>query len=135
MSDTPTPLAPHPGPPSVTLESLAEAHESLRTALHVTLVMLVILTGTLFVFFLREVSIARRQIAELTQVVGDYEKSAVPLMEDFRSKLQAFAKTHPDFAPIYARYFGSTNSAPLSSPMKAQPLSTNPSAARLPPSR
>jgi hypothetical protein len=135
MSDSPSPLAPIPGAPDITIEALVEAHQSLRTAFHITLVLLVILTGSLFVFFLREVSIARRQIADLTQVVVDYEKNAVPLMEDFRTKLQVFARTHPDFNPIYLKYFGSTNAAPLTrSTPRTQPLGTNPNAARLPPS-
>jgi hypothetical protein len=135
-----------PPGPEVTLEALAHAHQSLRSAFHVTLVMMVILAGSLFVFFLREVSIARRQIAELTQVVADYEKNAVPLMEDFRAKLQVFARSHPDFVPIYTRYFG-TNPAPaaaslpaaslpavpVQSPAKAQAAPGNPPGARLPP--
>ena len=135
MSDSQPPdsvSAPDPTP-NLTLQSLAAAHESLRAAFHVTLVLLLILTGSLFVFFLREVSIARRQINELTKVVTDYQKNVFPVMEDFRTKLQAFAKTHPDFAPIYAKYFG-TNAPPAGSASgRAQPL-TNPSAARLPPS-
>ena len=136
MSDSTIPLAPTPGPPDITLEALMEAHQSLRAAFHITLVLLIILTGSLFVFFLREVSIARRQIADLTQVVAEYEKNAVPLMEDFRTKLQVFARAHPDFNPIYLKYFGSTNAAPLTqSAPRAQPLTTNPNAPRLPPPR
>jgi hypothetical protein len=136
MSDSLNPLAPAPDNPEVTLESLAEAHQALRTAFQVTLVLLLILTGSLFVFFLREVSLARRQITDLTQVVSDYEKNSVPLMEDFRVKLQVFAKTHPDFNPIYLKYFASTNSAPLTqSGTRAQPLTTNRNPARMPPSQ
>src|SRR5438105_14489035 len=113
MDNSSTPLASTPAAPALTLEALAEAHQSLRAAFHVALVMLFILTGSLFVFFLREVSLARRQIAELTQVVTEYEKNSVPVMEDFRAKLQVFMRSHPDFSPIYAKYFGSSNAAPL----------------------
>jgi hypothetical protein len=135
MSDSPNPLAPIPNAPAVTLEELAAEHQSLRTALHVTMVMIIVLTASLFVFFLRELSLARRQIAELTQGIAEYEKTAVPVMEDFRGKLQAFARVHPDFAPVYTKYFG-TNAAPLGqSPAKAQPLATNNGPVRLPPPR
>jgi hypothetical protein len=134
MNDPTSPL-PVPEVPGLTLEALADAYQGLRTALHVTLVMLVILCGALFVFFLREVSLARRQINELAQVVADYQKSSLPLMEDFRTKLQVFTRAHPDFAPLYAKYFGSTNAAPLTqSSGRAQPVPANSNAARLPPS-
>src|SRR5215813_7389492 len=101
MSDSPSPLVPLPAAPEPSLESVVQGQQALRTALHITLVMFIVLAGSLFVFSLREVSLARRQVAELTQVVAEYEKNAVPLMEDFRAKLQVFARTHPDFAPVY----------------------------------
>jgi hypothetical protein len=114
MDDPQFPL-PQPasaGNPDLTLESLLVAHNALRTSLHVTLVMFLILSGSLFVFFLREVSLARRQINELRQVVVDYEKNTFPAMESFRGKLQAFTQTHPDFGAIYAKYFGGNNLSP-----------------------
>jgi hypothetical protein len=138
MSDDLTsPLAPTPGAPELSLESLAAAHHSLRTAFHVTLVLLMVLTGSLFVFFLREVSLARRQIGDMTNAIVEYEKTSVPLMEDFRTKLQGFARTHPDFNPVYTKYFGS-NSAPSSqsqSSPRAQPVAPSPATARMPPAR
>jgi len=120
-----------PAGPEPALEALAQAHQSLRTSFHVTLVMLVVLSGSLFVFFLREVSLARRQISELNQVVADYEKNAVPLMDDFRTKLQVFTKSNPDFGPIFLKYFGTNAAAVPPSPHRAQPL-TNSNAPRLP---
>ena len=136
MSDSLSPVTALPAGPAPTVETLAQAYQSLRSAFHITLVMLVILTGSLFVFFLREVSIARRQIAELTQVVVEYEKNSVPLMEDFRTKLLVFTRTHPDFQPIYTRYFGSNTAAgPASSGGKAQPAPAGPAGARMPPGR
>ena len=134
MNDSSSPLAPLPAAPEVTLESLAQAQQSLRSSFHITLIMIVVLSGSLFVFFLREVSLARRQVRELNQVVADYEKSAVPLMDDFRNKLQAFTKSYPDFGPIFLKYFGTNAAAVAPSAVRAQPL-TNPNAARLPPGR
>lgn len=131
MSDPISPLPPSPAASELSLEALARANQSLRTALHVTLVMLIVLTGSLFIFFVREISIARRQISELSQVVRDYEKNAVPLMEDFRIKLQEFTKTHTDFGPIYTRYFGTNTVASARSGRPAP--AANPSGARLPP--
>jgi hypothetical protein len=127
MNDSQSPLGPAPyGPPD--LEALSSAYHSLRATLQVALLMLLILSGGLFVFFLREVSLARRQITELTQVVVDYQKNTFPAMESFRSKLQIFAQSHPDFAAIYGRYFGVTNLNPATAEGR-----TPSNAARLPP--
>lgn len=135
MSDLPSPLHSTPDVPELSLESLAAAHRSLRQAFHVSLILLAVLTGSLFVFFLREVSLARRQMSELSQVVLEYERTAAPVMEEFRSKLQIFTQDHPDFAPIYRKYFGGTNvpGGSAVAPGRAQPLS-NSTGVRLPPS-
>jgi hypothetical protein len=110
MNEPEVPAVPHPDPrPEPGLENLQESYRSLRNSFHVTLVLLLILTGSLFVSYLREVSIARKQINDLTQAVADYERNAVPLVEDFRTKLFNFTRTHPDFTPIYNKYFGTTN--------------------------
>jgi hypothetical protein len=126
-----SPGAGQPGPP-VDLEELWAAHRSLRTSFHITLGLLLVLSGSLSVYFIRELSNARRQTTELTQLVNDYERNFLPLMENFRTKLLDFAQVHPDFAPIYRKYFG-TNTAPVNqSPARAQPLS-NTAGPRLPP--
>jgi hypothetical protein len=133
LNDSSSPITPIPEAPQLTIEALAQAHQSLRAAFHVTLVMVVVLSGALFVFFLREVSLARRQIVELTQIVGDYQQNVLPRMEAFRAGLEAFTRTHPDFAPIYTRYFG-TNATPLTqAPGRPKPAPANPNAARMPP--
>lgn len=121
MSDAPSPLEPPPGPSTAGLEELARAYRSLRSAFHVTLVMLLILTGSLSVFFMREISIARKQMLELTRVVVEFEKNGVPVVEELRSKLHAFAQGHPDFAPIYARYFETNAAAGTQAVSRAQP--------------
>jgi hypothetical protein len=111
MSDPQSPLIPAAEAQAVTMDVLVEAHQSLRRSFHVSLVMILLLAGSLFVFFLRELSIARQQTEELSKVVADYEKNTAPNVEKFRKALQAFAQTHPDFAPIYSRYFSSNSVA------------------------
>lgn len=128
MNNAPSPLEP------VTLEELARAHRSLRAAFNVTLVMLLILTGSLSVFFMREISIARKQITELTRVVVEYEKSGAPVVADLRAKMQAFARSHPEFAPIYARYFGTNAPQGTQEVSSAQPAPSA-SVPRLPPAK
>ena len=119
--------------PATTVESLAKTVESLRMSLNIALLLITILAFSLFVFFLREVTLARRQTAELVRSVSEYQQNFQPRIEDFRTKLQVYAKTHPDFAPIYTRYFGATNfGASAPPPGRAVPL-TNAAGARMPP--
>ena len=97
-------------PPS--LESLQRAYQSLRTLLDILTVALVILNGSLNIFLLRQVSMVRNEIEERSKFIVDYERSNVPIMNDFVLKLQVFAKTNPDFAPILAKYWRPTNAIP-----------------------
>jgi hypothetical protein len=97
-------------PPS--LESLQRAYQSLRTLLDILTVALVILSGSLNIFLLRQVSMVRNEIEERRRFIADYERNNVPIMNDFVLKLQAFAKTNPDFAPILAKYWRPTNAIP-----------------------
>lgn len=96
---------PTPASSNAALERLEQSYRSLRKLFNITLAALLILSGSLFVFFLREVSLANRQITELTQFVIDYERSSVPLMDSFHAKLVEFAKANPDFGAIMAKYY------------------------------
>ena len=94
-------------PPS--LESLQRAYQSLRTLLDILTVALVILSGSLNIFLLRQVSMVRNEIEERSKFIAEYERNNVPIMNDFVLKLQSFAKMNPDFAPILAKYWRPTN--------------------------
>jgi len=97
-------------PPS--LESLQRAYQSLRTLLDILTVALVILSGSLNIFLLRQVSMVRNEIEERQKFIVDYERNNVPIMNDFVLKLQSFVRTNPDFAPILAKYWRPTNAQP-----------------------
>jgi hypothetical protein len=138
MSDLDTPLVPGRNPePGASLAALAQDYQALRTAFHVLLFSLIVLTGSLFVFFLKEASIARREVTEYTRAVADFQKNTVPVITDFRAKLEAYSRSHPDFIPIYTKYFGATNLASataLSNPGDAKgQAQPGASPARLPP--
>jgi predicted PurR-regulated permease PerM len=96
----------------VSLDELQRSLRTLRAMFNVVLVILLVLTGSLFLFLLREVSQIRRQTRELTQFVDNYEKTSLPAMLEFRNKLQEFAKGHPDFRAILAKYMNPTNTPP-----------------------
>ena len=96
-------------PSDARLEQLLGAYRSLRSLFLAAIGCMLILTGSVFLFLLREVSATRSQVSELTQYVAAYEKNSVPVMRQFRDKLIEFAKSNPDFAPILSKYVNPTN--------------------------
>jgi hypothetical protein len=93
-------------------QTAAPYSKELRALVHAISVSLLILTGTVFVFIYREVVLVRRQTAELARYLIEYERSnALEFIENVRQKLGEFRKDHPDFNPIYSRYFGTNEPA------------------------
>jgi hypothetical protein len=99
------------------IADLQEQCASLRHLLVSVLVLLLVVSGTLTIFLLRQwrftqsdLNTARPQIAQMTT---NYV-SANASMSDFLKKLTDYGKTHPDFAPILAKY-GVKPNAPTSS--------------------
>lgn len=101
---------------TVTVENLQRAYQSLLVRFSLVLIMLLILSGSLCVFLLRQVTLVRRQVKELNQFVADYDRSSVPLMNEFRDKLQAYAKTDRNFNAVLIKYFGTNNPPATSAP-------------------
>lgn len=99
----------------------------LRTLFHITLVALVVVSGSLSVVLLRQVISMRRQARDLNTILVSYQKNEEPVLEDFRKRLEEFARRNPDFRPILAKYFpASANSpvggvAPVAAPTPAAP--------------
>ena len=84
-------------------QSISELRESirgLRTLFHVAVVALIVLSGSQSVYLMKQLSLVRRQAAELDAYVGGYETNARPKIEKFMAELGQFTKTNPDFAPI-----------------------------------
>ena len=64
-------------------------------------------------------------------MMAEYQKSG-PLMDEFTKKITEYGRTHPDFAPILAKYGLNTTSptsAPTASPGSLAPASLPPAAA------
>ena len=89
--------------------NLEQSFRSLQKLFFGVVISLLPLSGGLCLFLLREVKVVRLQVDELSQSIASFEKNNVPLMVEFRTKLQEFAKTHPDFKPILGRYVNPTN--------------------------
>ncbi len=101
--------AARPNPVAGSSELVLQTLRSLRRSFQYTLLLMIILSGSLFVFLLREVSAVRRQNLELGRVITEYQRVGAPSLEDFRKKLVEYAHSHPDFGPIMGKYFTATN--------------------------
>ena len=95
--------------PAAVEESTLSAFHSLRSLINLILLGLIILTTSLAILMVREIQIARRQTRELEVRVTDYNQNVAPKIDELRAKLETFSKLHPEFAPIFIKYFGSTN--------------------------
>jgi hypothetical protein len=110
-SENPIDIGPRETPARASGDPWQASYRSLRSVLLMVSFSLLIVTGSVFVFLLREVSATRQQVKELTQHVAAYEKNSVPVMRQFRDRLIEFAKANPDFAPILSKYVNPTNYA------------------------
>jgi hypothetical protein len=72
------------------------------------LVLLVLISGTLTIFLVRQWRFAKTDLDVLrpqaAQLINDYNRVSAPAMQDFVRKLAEYSKNHPDFAPIAAKY-------------------------------
>jgi len=87
--------------------TLQEQYDSLRQLVSALLLVLLLVSGTLTIFLGRQWRFTKNEIDLLTpqasQILTEYNRS-LPMMQDFVRKLNEYAKTHPDFAPIATKY-------------------------------
>jgi hypothetical protein len=124
MNETPIiPAAP------VESESLADAVATLRVQFQAALIIMIMLSGALDLYLLRQYTSLRKEVAALEPQVGqmlaDYQRVSVPLINSFLGKLTEYAKTHPDFQPILTRY-NVQAAAPAAAPATPQPAASQP---------
>jgi len=89
--------------------------ESLNHLVTSVLILLVVVSGTLSVYLLRQWQMARKDLAAIQpgalQIIADYNKERAPRMDAFIDKLKDYGRTHSDFVPILIRY-GIVSNAP-----------------------
>jgi hypothetical protein len=88
-------------------EPVTAQYDSLRQLVVWMLVLLIVISGTLNVFLLRQARTSRQELEaarpQVSAIMNQFEKLG-PAMDEFVHKLVAFSKTHPDFAPILNRH-------------------------------
>jgi hypothetical protein len=104
--------------------------EALRQLVLSILVLVVVISGTLNIYLLRQWRTTTRDLAGLRpqaeQMMAEYQKRSGPLMNDFIKKITEYGRTNPDFAPILAKYGLKPNAPTGSLPVSPSPLPVPP---------
>ncbi len=109
------PATPSSGNP-LTLE---EQYNSLRKLFIGALVVTLLLAGSFDVYVLSQLATVRKDLRQTTEAVATFQKTEGQSYNAFVNNLAAFARTHPDFAPIFAKYnVTTTDSTPRITPPK-----------------
>ncbi len=105
------------------MDELKSQNDALHSMLVGLLLVLIIVSGTVFVFLLRQVTYAKQDLGMVqvgyTNAVGQYERSRTVIDETVK-KLQEFGRTNADFVPILAKY-NLLENATSSTPKGARP--------------
>ena len=95
--------SPQPG-----ANDLQAQYDALRHLVVSVLILVVVMSGTLNIYFLRQWRSTSKDLAAIrpqaSQMITEYQKVTGPLMNDFIKKITEYGRTHPDFAPIMAKY-------------------------------
>ena len=82
--------------------------DALRHLIVSILILVIVISGTLGIYLLRQWQSSRKDLAAIrpqaAQMIAEYQKVSAPLMTDFVKKVTEYGRTHPDFAPILAKY-------------------------------
>ncbi|MDB6031517.1 MAG: hypothetical protein JWM16_1855 [Verrucomicrobiales bacterium] len=82
--------------------------EVVRNLLVVSMIGLLLASGSFMIFMYQQMKMVRGQLAEqrpsVQKAIQDYKSVSLPLIERFSKRMQGYAATHPDFKPILQRY-------------------------------
>lgn len=97
--------------------ALQDRIEALNSQMVSILVLLVVISGTLFFNMRRQAAATRSELDAIrpqAEVINaTYQRLVGPGMDDFARKLADYGATHPDFQPLLAKY-GVTRQGPTS---------------------
>ena len=109
--------------------NLREQYEILRKLFLAALVAMLIVSGSLAVFLVRQVTFVRRDVEgirpQIDRLTANFKQVEEPQINSFVNSLINYAKTHPDFNPILAKY-KITPSVPV--PVPVTPVNKVPTA-------
>ena len=104
---------------------LSEQYAVLRKLFVASLVGLLLLSMSFNYFILRQMVFMRKDLdtvrPQVTQIVESYTKNEEPQIRNYINNLIAFARLHPDFTPILAKYKILPNTSSSIAPATAVP--------------
>jgi hypothetical protein len=90
------------------LQELRAQCQSLQQLVSALLVLLLIVSGALDIYLLRQWRMARAELQRrgpyITKMVAEYNQVSAPAISDFVKRLVDYEKTHPDFTQILLKY-------------------------------
>jgi hypothetical protein len=105
-------------PPDVPadLNELQSQFDSLRRQIFVILVLLIVVSGTMNIFLLRQWRYASNDARTLKEqsapIFAEYQKVSGPRIDEFVKRVTEYGWSHPDFRPITLKYSLSTSGPP-----------------------
>jgi hypothetical protein len=102
-----------PGPSGTGVVELQEDLHSLRTLLSASLILMIVFSTVVDFFLLKQVSSLRAQTALFEAASNSFN---TPKAIDYWNHLAAYARTHPDFAPIINQFGPVLNQTLLGNP-------------------
>jgi hypothetical protein len=107
------------------LQELRAECQSLRQVVSVLLILVLLVSGALDIYLLRQWKMARTELQrrgpQISQFVGEYNRASAPAIADFVKRLVEYEKTHPDFTYILLKYNLKGNSSTGAPPVAATP--------------
>ena len=98
---------PNPAPTESGVSELRAQYEQLQQLVLSLLLILIVVSGTLSVFLLRQWRFVKAELGSMqpaaVQMMTEHTNS-LAFTQDFLKKLAEYGRTHPDFAPITAKY-------------------------------
>jgi hypothetical protein len=102
--------------------------DALRHLVVSILILVVVISGTLNIYFLRQWRSTSKDLAgirpQAEQMISEFQKTSGPRMNDFIKKISEYGGAHPDFTPVLAKY--GLKPATPTNPSPAAPATTTP---------
>jgi hypothetical protein len=110
---------------------LQEQFDALKHVVISIMILVLVISGTLNIYLLRQWRTVSKELAatqpQATQMLTFYQKNEEAWMNDIVAKFTEYGRTHPDFAPILAKY--NLKPSPATSAAPAAPTSRPPAPA------
>lgn len=104
METTPTVNTPSP----TNSGDLQAQIDSLRSLINTILVLVIVVSGTLNIYFWRQFRSSKTDLNNIVQqasvVVKEYDTKNGPAVDEFLKRITEYGRTHPDFEPIMKKY-------------------------------